>query len=134
LNICDWQECTTGGTIYGKGDYLRAMDSPRGSIIRCTMYGPWFCCGQTILGGNHIWQSYVQELASFPGCTMVLGTRLAQEYVTSTRIIVKTHGLHVPLLKQKTGVTNSHLRYSMQTSNSQVIGLGHATWGHRQSM
>jgi len=89
LNICDWQECTIGGTTYGTGDYLHAMNSPRG-IICCAMYGPWFCCGQTIFGGSHMWQawgSYAQELASFPGYTMVLGTRLAQEYVTSTRIM-----------------------------------------------
>ena len=37
------------------------------------------------LGREHIWQawgSYAQELVSFPGCTTVLGMKLAQEYVT----------------------------------------------------
>ena len=55
------------------------------------------------------------------------GNEASPGILTGTRIILKAHGLHVPLLKQKTGVTNSHLRYSMQTNNSQAIGLGQAT-------
>jgi len=45
LNVCDWQECTTGGTTYGKGDYVRAMDSPRGSIIYAA---PCMVCGSAV--------------------------------------------------------------------------------------
>jgi len=65
-----------------EGDYLRAMDSLREIMLHRVWSEvlPWTDRGDHF-GGN-------QELASSPGCMTVLGTRLAQEYITGTRIFL----------------------------------------------
>ena len=61
-------------TRYLFGDYLRAMDSLREIMLHCVWSEVLLWTDQgDHFGGN-------QELASFPGCMTVLGTRLAQEY------------------------------------------------------